>query len=462
MSPNRLAERYVLRGVIATGGMGEVHLATDQRLGRQVAVKVLAQRLTDSPEAVERFRREAMSAAGLSHPNIARVYDYGVDGASHFIVMEYLAGRSLDRLLRDRAPLPPQEAVGIASPVCAALAAAHSAGIVHRDIKPGNIMVTPDGTVKVTDFGIARALGAAPLTDTGTVMGTAAYLPPEVSRGGSAGPGSDLYSLGIVLFEMLTGRVPFSGDTPVTVAMRHLSEDVPPPSELVPGLPRGLDEVVARATSREPGDRYPSAEAMADGLRYGDTRPLPLSTRALTRPLPTVPSEAAPSVAVVSPRTTPTPRRQPRTQREPSDELGEPLPNRPVNHDARPGRSRVAWVLGSLVLVLVVALGASLFSGGIPGVTIAPPSANTPSATAPTTDQSTPTPQAARPGVVPEGLVGSDLASAEQAIKANGLDFKWRMVASDAPRNQVIKATPGPGETLRPADRVILVVSRGR
>jgi serine/threonine-protein kinase len=475
LTPTRLAGRYVLRELIASGGMGEVHLALDERLGRQVAVKVLTRGLTDSPESVERFRREALAAAGLTHPNIARVYDYGVDGDRHFIVMEYLPGVSLHRLIRERGPLPPGEAADIAAQVCAALGAAHRAGIVHRDVKPGNVVVAPDGTVKVTDFGIAKAVGAAPLTDTGTVLGTATYLPPEVGRGASAGPASDLYSLGIVLYEMLTGEAPFTGEGPVAVAMRHVSEDVPPPSAVVPGLPHFLDEVVTRAAAKEPAARYASAEAMGEALRRGDTQPLqttapagtqpmpawPAPTQAMgsstddahpmTRPLPTMPVPEAATQAVPA---TPLPHRE-HTRRDRQH-------NSRNRQHTRPRRKR--WAVGALAAALIVGLGAfgaSLLGSDSPGQTKAPPVASPTSTAAPTTSQA-PSPTAKnRSGVVPTGLVGSDLASAERAITSAGLSYEWRMVASDAPRNQVIEASPAAEQRLEPGDTVQLVVSRG-
>ncbi|WP_374968503.1 protein kinase [Terrabacter sp. BE26] len=276
----RLAQRYLLLERIAVGGMGEVHLATDERLGRRVAVKVLAPVYADSPDFVERFRREALTAAALSHPNIAQVYDYGVDGSAHFIVMEHVEGSDLSRLLREGGRMTPADAVHVAEQVCAALAAAHRAGVVHRDIKPGNVMVRPDGTVKVTDFGIAQALGQASLTETGTVMGTAAYVAPEQARGQATSSATDLYSLGILLFQMLTGAVPFEGDTPVAIAMRHLDEPMPLPSSRVAGLPANLDEVVTRATAKSPRDRYPDADAMAAALRAHEQR-AEVATRAM-------------------------------------------------------------------------------------------------------------------------------------------------------------------------------------
>jgi serine/threonine-protein kinase len=276
----RIAERYSQRERIAVGGMGEVHLATDDRLGRLVAVKVLAAGFADSPDFVERFRREALTAAALSHPNIAQVYDYGVDGDSHFIVMEYAEGQDLAHVIREHGRLTPGDAVRVAEQVCAALGAAHRAGVVHRDVKPGNVIIRSDGTVKVTDFGIARALGQASLTDTGTVMGTAAYVAPEQARGEATTPSSDLYSLGILLFQMLTGSVPFDGDTPVAIAMRHLDEPVPLPSSRVADLPANLDEVVVRATAKSPADRYADADAMAAAL-IGHEMRADAATRAL-------------------------------------------------------------------------------------------------------------------------------------------------------------------------------------
>ena len=468
MAPTRLAGRYVLRELIASGGMGEVHLATDERLGRQVAVKVLSRALTDSPESVERFRREALAAAGLSHPNVARVYDYGVEGERHFIVMEHLEGRSLDRLLRDRGSLAPDEAVAIASQVCAALGAAHRAGIVHRDVKPGNVMVAPDGTVKVTDFGISKALGASPLTDTGTILGTAAYLPPEVGRGASAGPKSDLYSLGIVLYQMLTGQVPFAAESPVAVAMRHVSEDVPAPSGVVPGLPPFLDDVVVRATRRDPDERFASADAMGEALQGRDTQPILAAAAEPTQPMTramAVPPRATESMSSPAPppedashsTTRALPILTPDREHDPHDREHD------LHHREHTGRRRRRGALVGLVAALLIGLGAlgtSLLSGGDQSPTATTPPSSVPSSTAsPTSSQ--PSTTAAPSGVVPAGLVGSDLASAEAALKRAALSYRWRMVASDAPRNQVIEATPAAGTAVQPGQPVMLTISRG-
>jgi eukaryotic-like serine/threonine-protein kinase len=273
----KLAGRYVLVETIAAGGMGAVHRATDERLGRTVAVKMLRDDLAGDPRFVERFRREARAVAALSHPNIAGVYDYGEEDNHYFFVMEFIDGKDLSQLMRVESPFTQERAALIAAETLDALQHAHSAGVIHRDIKPANIIVTnrqrssastgPQEMVKVTDFGIARAVGDATLTATGSVLGTAHYLSPEQASGGTTGPATDQYSTGIVLYEMLVGAVPFTGDSPVAIAMRHMSDDLPPPSAVNPDISPGLDEIVRRATSKEALDRYPDAQAMADALR---------------------------------------------------------------------------------------------------------------------------------------------------------------------------------------------------
>ena len=276
MNATKLAGRYALIERIASGGMGSVYKATDERLGRTVAVKLLRDELAGDPRFVERFRREARAVAALSHPNIAGVFDYGEDDSHYFIVMEYVDGKDLSQRMRTETPFTPERAVRVAAETLDALQHAHSAGVVHRDIKPANIIVTTrgaasDGTqsekVKVTDFGIARAVGDSTLTATGSVLGTANYLSPEQASGGTIGPAADQYSTGIVLYEMLVGVVPFTGDSPVAIAMRHMSDDLAPPSTLNPDVPPALDAVVMRATAKEAGDRFPDAQTMARELR---------------------------------------------------------------------------------------------------------------------------------------------------------------------------------------------------
>lgn len=261
-----LAGRYRLEDQIAAGGMGRVYRARDERVARTIAVKILNEQLALDADSVERFRREARSAAALSHQNIAQVFDYGQDATFSYIVMELAPGRDLARVLVDDGPLAPRRAARIGSQIAAALAHAHAAGIVHRDVKPGNVIVGADDHVKVTDFGIALAADAMTLTATGKVMGTARYLSPEQALGKKVGPPSDIYSLGVVLYEMVTGTVPFTDDSPVTVATRHVSEPIPRARTVVPDVPRALDDVVARATAKRPERRFSSAADMAAAL----------------------------------------------------------------------------------------------------------------------------------------------------------------------------------------------------
>ncbi|MGB2873917.1 MAG: Stk1 family PASTA domain-containing Ser/Thr kinase [Gaiellaceae bacterium] len=253
--------RYRIVRKLGAGGMADVYLAEDQELGRRVAIKILNDRHAADDQFVERFRREAKNAAGLSHPNIVSIYDRGRAEGTYYIAMEYLDGRSLKELIVGRGPAPIKVAVDYARHVLAALGFAHRHGIVHRDIKPHNVLVGPEGRLKVTDFGIARS-GASQMTEVGSIIGTAQYLSPEQARGSPVDQTSDLYSVGVVLYELLTGQVPFTGDTPLEIAMKHLSEVPKPPSELRPEVPHDLDLVVLRALAKDPADRYSTAEEM--------------------------------------------------------------------------------------------------------------------------------------------------------------------------------------------------------
>ena len=261
LSGTLFAGRYRIARKLGGGGMADVYLAEDQELGRRVAVKMLHGRYANDEQFVERFRREATHAAGLSHPNIVSIFDRGESEGSYFIVMEYVEGRTLKELIRSRGLCPVPVAIAYTRQILAALRYAHRHGVVHRDIKPHNVIVDSEGVVKVTDFGIARA-GASQMTEEGAIIGTAHYLSPEQARGAPVDQTSDLYSAGIVLFELLTGEVPFTGDSPVEIAMKHLAETPPAPSELRPDVPHDLDLVVVRALAKEPADRYQSAAAM--------------------------------------------------------------------------------------------------------------------------------------------------------------------------------------------------------
>ena len=298
-----LDRRYRVDAPLARGGMSTVYAGTDLRLDRRVAVKVMAPALAHDPSFSERFVREARSAARLSHANVVAVFDQGAEdtraGRVVFLVMELVRGSTLRDVLRERGRLRPDEAVSVLEPVLAALAAAHRAGIVHRDVKPENVLLSADGTVKVVDFGLARAVAApSSSTQAGVVLGTVAYVAPEqVSRGG-ADARTDVYSAGIMLYELLTGAPPYGGDSAIAVAYRHVHDDVPPPSAGVPGIPPALDELVLRATRREPGARPADAGAMLAELAMTRT------DAALRRvPIP----ELAPATAA----TTPVARRSP-------------------------------------------------------------------------------------------------------------------------------------------------------
>ena len=264
-----LGDRYELHRRLARGGMAQVYLARDSSLDRPVAIKELVPEFATDPSFVERFRREAQAAANLAHPNIVGVYDWGTQDGTYYIVMEYIDGPSLSQVIRRDGPLHPRRAAELTSEVAGALGFAHSRGVVHRDVKPGNVLLTGSGQSKVTDFGIARALSSAEddLTQAGSVMGTATYFSPEQAQGLPVDPRSDLYSLGVVLYEMLTGRAPFTGDTPLAIAYKHVQDQPAPPSSIITDLPAGIEAIVMKLLSKRPDDRYASAEELRVDLR---------------------------------------------------------------------------------------------------------------------------------------------------------------------------------------------------
>jgi serine/threonine-protein kinase len=296
-----LAGRYRLQERIALGGMGAVWRATDEVLNRPVAVKVLYENLAADPAAAARFKREALTAASIFHPNMANVFDYVEEHHMPGIVMELVPGETLAQRIAREGALPVGEASRIAASVLRALEAAHAAGVVHRDIKPGNILLTPDGTVKVTDFGIAHTLGESSLTQTGMVLGTAHYSAPEQIRGEDATPSSDLYAVGVVLYEMLTGRRPFDGDTPAAVAMARLSEAPPPLRFFKDAVPPPLEDVVMRALALAPAGRFGSATEMREAIELAADHQATTLMPALMGEDPTIPIAVMP----LDERTTP-------------------------------------------------------------------------------------------------------------------------------------------------------------
>ena len=258
--------RYRVDAMIATGGMSAVYRGLDLRLDRPVALKIMDSRYAGDNQFLTRFQREARAVARLKDPGLVAVYDQGIDGQHPFLVMELIEGGTLRELLRERGPMPPHAVAAVLRPVLGGLAVAHSAGLVHRDIKPENVLISDDGDVKIADFGLVRAVAEAKITSTSVILGTAAYLSPEQVSTGDAGPRSDVYSVGILAYELLTGVTPFTGDSALAVAYQRMDNDVSPPSRVIAGVPAQFDDLVLQATAREPADRYADAADMAGEL----------------------------------------------------------------------------------------------------------------------------------------------------------------------------------------------------
>jgi serine/threonine-protein kinase len=261
-----LEGRYRVDTMIATGGMSAVYRGLDLRLDRPVALKIMDSRYAGDRQFLARFQREARAVARLKDPGLVAVYDQGIDGQHPFLVMELVEGGTLRELLRERGPMPPHAVAAVLRPVLGGLAVAHRAGLVHRDIKPENVLVSDDGDVKIADFGLVRAVAEAKITSTSVILGTAAYLSPEQVSTGDAGPRSDVYSVGILAYELLTGVTPFTGDSALAVAYQRMDNDVRPPSTVIAGVPAQFDELVGHATAREPADRYADAHDMGAAL----------------------------------------------------------------------------------------------------------------------------------------------------------------------------------------------------
>ncbi|WP_102142679.1 protein kinase domain-containing protein [Mycobacterium hubeiense] len=258
--------RYRVDALIATGGMSGVYRCLDLRLDRPVALKIMDSRYAGDQQFLTRFQREARAVARLKHPCLVAVYDQGIDGQHPFLVMELIEGGTLRELLRERGPMPPHAAAAVLAPVLGGLAVAHREGLVHRDVKPENVLISDDGDVKIADFGLVRAVAEAKITSTSVILGTAAYLSPEQVGTGDASPASDVYAVGILAYELLTGDTPFTGDTALAVAYQRMDRDVAPPSTVIAGVPPQFDELVLRATARDPARRYADAQEMATEL----------------------------------------------------------------------------------------------------------------------------------------------------------------------------------------------------
>jgi serine/threonine-protein kinase len=423
--------RYRVEQRIAAGGMATVYRGLDTRLDRTVALKVMHPGLAGDPGFAARFIREAKAVARLNHPNVVNVFDQGEDGGSVFLAMEYVPGLTLRDLLHERGALSPRTALDILEPVLAALGAAHRSGLVHRDVKPENVLLTDGGLVKVADFGLARAIAADTAT-TGQVLGTVSYLAPEQVEQGAADPRSDVYAAGVVLYEMLTGTKPYTGDTPMQVIFRHLNEDVPPPSRTVPGLAPELDAITAAATSRTPAHRPADAvellalvqrcrraltPAQLDAEPPAPPRPVGLPEEATTL----LPAGAPPVVertAVLPPDLV-----MPRHQR--YDDGPAPVRYRP--------RRRPRWLAalvglllaGGLVVGLTLGLSSALYTT-MPAVLSLP------------------------------------VAQAEQKVSAAGFTTSVQQQFSETvPQGDVISTNPGPGSRARKDSTVTLVVSQG-
>jgi eukaryotic-like serine/threonine-protein kinase len=414
--------RYRVLSHLGTGGMSEVYCATDLQLGRKVALKVLHERFAADEEFVERFKREASSAAGLQHQHVVSIYDRGeCDGAS-YIAMEYVAGRTLKQLVHEDGPLDPARAADLTVQILRAARFAHRRGVIHRDFKPQNVIIDDEGRAKVTDFGIARA-GASDMTQTGSIMGTAQYLSPEQAQGHAVNQRSDLYSIGIVLYELLTGRVPFDAQSAVTIALKQVSEQPLRPSEINPAVTPELEAVVLRALAKDPAARFADADEFIAALEPAASR---ISSQAAIAAAE-VAAAALPAAAGVAGAIMPPPD-GPITGIYPGLESYEPRPE-VLPPPPRPERKRWPWLLfAALLSIGLVLLLATLLT---------PNRVEVPS------------------------VVGSTISVAQERLRSKGFEVESVRENSYKPLNTVIGQDPAPGATANEGSRVTLNISDG-
>ena len=449
--PIILGGRYELQRRLARGGMAEVFLAQDQLLGRPVAVKVLFPEFATDPAFVERFRREAQAAANLSHPNIVGVYDWGREGKTYYIVMEYVEGRSLSEIIRTEGPLPAVQAAEIAKEIASALGFAHKNDVVHRDMKSGNVIVSDSGQIKVADFGIATAIsgnGQANLTQTGAVMGTATYFSPEQAQGKPLDGRSDLYSLGIVMYEMLTGSPPFSGDSPVSIAYKHVQEQPELISARRPGVAEALQAITAKLLNKEPDQRYSRAEELQSDLEKFLSGWHSLGPEGLSETSET--TRAADPLEAAATQVNPVQVNQGQTD---PNYPGPPYP--PQYFDPYERNDRRIWLWGLLTVGLLVALVALII---ILVNAIGDSSNSDPNPV----QAGTPVPVASDAVVVPFVVdLGRDQAVA--LLQARGLEVGrlTTEIRTDIPSDRVLSQDPEPGVEIEPGEAVDLVVSVG-